>query len=578
MTTSPKIDVRDLKSVRNAARSPDLLLGDDWVDPDLVSDGIAKNSAPLSRIATLRRSPIARKIVTFNLIALILLISGVLYLSPSRDSLAFQRANGLVNEAQLIADVFEAQLPLIAPVNLVTSDGIDAAKTLEGLNLRGGVDVAVFATDTTLVARATGTLSPTELKDLEIQTGGTFVTDFFVSIWDFFIGLTSLGPEDIEEEQSLVELSQESVMNAITNGTQLEATRFAGNTSFVVTTPIMRNDVAVGVIAVTTAAGEVNSLVRREREQYLRLFFVGIMVSIGLSLVLASTIANPLARLATAAEASQEKNARKMSPVKVRIPDLTARPDEIGRLSGALRSMVRALYQRIEGNEQFAADVAHEIKNPLASLRSAVGTMRVARREDQREKLLEIIEHDVKRLDRLVSDISNASRLDSELVKEQEETFDLIKMLENIAEFLGKDARLRGVEFVADFPDVEIFVQGLEGRLAQVFVNIITNAISFCEKGDAIRIWARTRGNRVLVVVEDTGPGIPEDALTKIFQRFYSERPEGQFGNNSGLGLAISKQIVEAHAGVIWAENIRPTDADPTSEPLGARFVVGLPL
>ena len=127
-------------------------------------------------------------------------------------------------------------------------------------------------------------------------------------------------------------------------------------------------------------------------------------------------------------------------------------------------------------------------------------------------------------------------------------------------------------------PDTPIEVQGLEGRLAQVFVNLITNAISFCEDGDAIRVWTRTRENRVLVVVEDTGPGIPEDALTKIFQRFYSERPEGQFGNNSGLGLAISKQIVEAHGGVIWAENIRPTDADPTSEPLGARFVVGLPL
>ena len=165
-----------------------------------------------------------------------------------------------------------------------------------------------------------------------------------------------------------------------------------------------------------------------------------------------------------------------------------------------------------------------------------------------------------------------------ELVKEEEESFDLVNMLQNIADFLGKDARLRGVEFVADLPSTPIMVQGLEGRMAQVFVNLITNAISFCEDGDAIRLWARTRQNRVLAVVEDTGPGIPEDALTKIFQRFYSERPAGQFGNNSGLGLAISKQIVEAHGGVIWAENIRPTNADPTSEPLGARFVVGLPL
>jgi two-component system sensor histidine kinase ChvG len=257
---------------------------------------------------------------------------------------------------------------------------------------------------------------------------------------------------------------------------------------------------------------------------------------------------------------------------------LTARPDEIGRLSGALRGMVAALYDRIDANEQFAADVAHEIKNPLASLRSAVGTLRLAKRPDQVERLLDVIDHDVRRLDRLVSDISNASRLDSELVKEEESEFNLLDMLKNISQFLGEDAKRRGIEFISDLPDRPILVHGLEARLAQVFVNLITNAISFCEDGDAIRIWARRRENRVLIVVEDTGPGIPDEALTKIFKRFYSQRPETDFGNNSGLGLAISKQIVEAHGGVIWAENIRPTEADATSEPLGARFVVGLPL
>ena len=578
MSAAPKIDVRDLQSVRDAARTPDLVLGDDWVAPHFTDDEAEDRRIPGSRLWALRRSPIARKIVTFNLIALILLIAGVLYLSPSRDSLAYQRAKGLVNEAQLIANVFEAQLPSVAPVNLVTADGINPAGTLAGMNLRGGVEVSVFAPDTTLVARAKGQLNTQEIEELGLQTGGTFVTDLLVSIWDGLLNLFSFGNEQLTQEEALIQLSQQNVRDAIENGTQLEASDIEGATSFVVTTPILRNGVAIGVIAVTTAAGEVDSLVRREREQYLRLFFVGVLVSVGLSLVLASTIANPLAQLATAAEASQEKNARKMSPGQVRIPDLTGRPDEIGRLSGALRGMVAALVERIEGNEQFAADVSHEIKNPLASLRSAVGTMRVAKRDDQRERLLEIIEHDVKRLDRLVSDISNASRLDSELVKEEEESFDLIKMISNIVEFLAKDAKMRGVDFVSDLPSDPIMAQGLEGRMAQVFVNLITNAISFCEKGDAIRVWARRRENRVLIVVEDTGPGIPNDALTKVFQRFYSERPEGQFGNNSGLGLAISKQIVEAHGGVIWAENIRPTDADPTSEPLGARFVVGLPV
>jgi two-component system sensor histidine kinase ChvG len=240
--------------------------------------------------------------------------------------------------------------------------------------------------------------------------------------------------------------------------------------------------------------------------------------------------------------------------------------------------MVAALYDRIDANEQFAADVSHEIKNPLASLRSAVGSLRMVKKEEHREKLLDVIEHDVRRLDRLVSDISNASRLDSELVKEEEEEFNLVRTLSALSEHLGQQAKEKGVELITDFPQEPVVIRGLEARLAQVFVNLITNAISFCEDGDAVRIWARKRENRVLVVVEDTGPGIPEQALTKIFKRFYSERPKQDFGNHSGLGLAISKQIVEAHGGVIWAENIRPTQADVTSDPLGARFVVGLPV
>jgi two-component system sensor histidine kinase ChvG len=208
-----------------------------------------------------------------------------------------------------------------------------------------------------------------------------------------------------------------------------------------------------------------------------------------------------------------------------------------------------------------------------------VGTLRVAKREDQIQRLLDVIEHDVRRLDRLISDTSNASRLDSELVKEEEETFNLCKTLDNLSRHLRLEAAEKGIDFVASLPSEPVLIQGLEARLAQVFVNLITNAISFCGEGDAVRLWARKRDNRVLVVVEDTGPGIPEQALTKIFKRFYSERPQNDFGNHSGLGLAISKQIVEAHGGVIWAENIRaPNETDPKAPPMGARFVVGLPL
>ncbi|OUD09469.1 histidine kinase [Marivivens niveibacter] len=577
MTANPQIDVRDLRSVRNAAQKSDIVLGDEYISPETTMDREILDRRRRRGLITLNRSPLARKIITFNLLAILILVGGVLWMNPSRDNLAFQRASGLVNEAELIADVFEAQLPDSAPVNLITGDGINVPETLAGLDLRGGVQVYVFDPNETLIVSETAPDRPT-IDGLSYRDDGTIITDFLNWIWEGLAGLFNSEP-DTNISADPIETAQTDVALTLTDGTQVHSEfNNDGLTTFRVSTPIMQGDTPVGVVVLVGAAGELDALVRREREQVLQMFVIGILVSIGLSLILASTIANPLADLAAAAEAGRDRNARKMSPGRVRIPDLTARPDEIGRLSGALRGMVAALYDRIEANEQFAADVAHEIKNPLASLQSAVGTMRVAKRDDQREKLLQVIEHDVVRLDRLVSDISNASRLDAELVKEDETEFDLLEMLGNLNQFLGEQARDKGIEYLTDLPTGPIMIAGLEGRLAQVFVNLITNAISFCEDGDAIRVWARKRENRILVVVEDTGPGIPDGALTKVFKRFYSERPAGQFGNNSGLGLAISKQIVEAHGGVIWAENIRPTDADITSDPLGARFVVGLPV
>lgn len=560
--------MRDLTPAKNDG---DVVLGDDWVTPDSSAPNELRARRERRGLFSLRASPLTRKIITFNLIALNVLVAGILYLNSSRESLAVQRAASLVSEAELIADVIEAQLPEGGTVDLSVGEGVDISKTLAGLDLRSGIQVFVFDPDGALISRFEGA-SDSQVQGAENKT---ILTDGLNWLWN-----AVSSPFRSDAEALTIQERLKPVIEAtLTNGPQIKEERDeAGATLLAVATPIELDGNAVGAVAIASASGEIDRLVRGERERVLQMFIIATLVSIGLSLVLASTIANPLADLAAAAELGRDKDARKMNPGRIRIPDLTARPDEIGRLSGALRGMISALYNRIEGNEQFAADVAHEIKNPLASLRSAVGTLRMIKREDQRNKLLDVIDHDVRRLDRLVSDISNASRLDSELVKEEEEPFDLMKMLGNLGQYLGEDAKGKGIDFIVDLPKDPIVVQGLEARLAQVFVNLITNGISFCEDGDAIRIWARKRENRVLVVVEDTGPGIPDQALAKIFKRFYSERPAEHFGNNSGLGLAISKQIVEAHGGVIWAENIRPTEADITSDPLGARFVVGLPV
>jgi len=562
--------VRDTSQAYEA----DVVLGEDWESPQDTDLDIREKRARRGFL-TLNRSPLARKIITFNLLGLLLLVAGVFYLNPFRDSLALQREAGLQAEAQLIADVFETQLTG-EPVELGAS-GIDIQGTVDGLDLSSGVEVFVFGQSDAILGSTLGREAESAVTQAQKERR-TIITDFLNAIWE---GMSSIfashGTDvpDVDAEGLARAIASEAADGRTTIKTGSNA---AGGTIFSVATPVIAGNQVVGVVAITSAQGEIDTLVRSEREQVLQMFVIAILVSIGLSLLLASTIANPIADLASAAEIGREKNSRNVSPSRVRIPALTGRPDEIGRLSGALRGMVAALYDRIDANEQFAADVSHEIKNPLASLRSAVSSMRVAKRDDQRQKLLDVIEHDVRRLDRLVSDISNASRLDSELVKEEEEEFDLLHMLGNLTQYLGEEAKRRGVEFITDVPRQPIRISGLEARLAQVFVNLITNALSFCEDGDAVRVWVRRRDNRVLVVVEDTGPGIPEQAVTKVFNRFYSERPEGQFGDHSGLGLAISKQIVEAHGGVIWAENIRPTDDDITSEPLGARFVVGLPV
>ena len=528
----------------------------------------------------LKRSPLARKIIAANLLALVVLVAGMMMFNPARESLVAQRENALVVAAGLIAQVLEASIAQAASTKPFGPTGVDAQEVLGRLPLPAGIDVQVYALPQQLIASTDDIPfrpgGPNH-GQAPATTGSSPVIHTIDAIWSELSALFGRAPPAVTHSDHL-EQARTLVASTAGGRTVLSRQSDAGGSVFFAASPVFDAFGQVGAVVVRMNGDDIDALVRAEQERFLRMFFIAMIVSIGFSLALASTIAHPLADLAAAAELGRDKTARKMGPSQVRIPDLTGRPDEIGRLSGALRGMVSALHDLIDSNEQFAADVSHEIKNPLASLRSAVGTLRLAKSDDQRNRLLAVIEHDVQRMDRLVSDISNASRLDSELVKETEEDFDLVHTVRTIAQYHSQECDKKGVALITDMPPDPIRISGLEGRLAQVFVNLLSNAISFCKDGDAVRLWIRRRDNRVLIVVDDTGPGIPEEALSKVFNRFYSERPEHQFGHHSGLGLAISKQIVEAHGGVIWAENIRSTDADPTSDPLGARFVVGLPV
>jgi two-component system sensor histidine kinase ChvG len=299
-----------------------------------------------------------------------------------------------------------------------------------------------------------------------------------------------------------------------------------------------------------------------------------------LSVLLAGTIAGPVRRLAEAAE-----RVRRGIKSRQEIPDFTSRSDEIGHLSGALRDMTRALYTRMDAIESFAADVAHELKNPLTSLRSATETLPRMKTDAQRERLFAIIQHDVRRLDRLISDISDASRLDAELSRADMEPVDLKALLSAVVSIANGLAD--GVRVSLDVAPLDCagseplrsgyYVLGHDSRLGQVVTNLIDNARSFSAPGGNVRVTLRRnkteRGDDAIeVVVDDDGPGIPPHALERIFERFYTDRPNQGFGQNSGLGLSISRQIVEAHRGRIWAAN-----RIEEGRVIGARFVMRLP-
>jgi two-component system, OmpR family, sensor histidine kinase ChvG len=342
-----------------------------------------------------------------------------------------------------------------------------------------------------------------------------------------------------------------------------------------VAVPVQRSRAVRGALMLQTQGAEIDDAVARERLEIVKLSLVIVGVMVVLSILLAGTIAGPVRRLADGAE-----HVGRRTKSRVEIPDFTHRRDEIGHLSGALRNMTNALYSRIEAIESFAADVAHELKNPLTSMRSAVETLPLAKSEESRARLLAVIQHDVKRLDRLISDISDASRLDAELQRQEAAPVDMTKLLTTLAS-VANEVKQEGVTVTVSFEGggARAFrVPGHDIRLGQVVDNLIDNARSFSPADGTVRITCRRLRNEIEITTDDDGPGVRPEALEKIFERFYTDRPHQGFGQNSGLGLSISRQIVEAHGGRMWVENrLGVPTADGTPKVLGARFIVRLP-
>jgi two-component system sensor histidine kinase ChvG len=521
-------------------------------------------------------SPITWRILAVNLLALAFLFAGMFYLDEYRRGLIAAELATMRSEATLFAAAIGESATFD---DASKGDGLIA--TMAQQMVRRLVEASrfrarLFREDGALVADSLLLRGPgggVQIEDLPApRTEGQQLRDVLASYDRVMARLW--GREDIRPYlENPVQTARDypEVMLAL-SGESATTVRSApdGGLILSVAVPVNRYKRVLAALMITKGSAAIDTAVLKVRLDVLKWFLLALGVTILLSIYLARTIANPILRLATAAERVRRDRHRRHS-----IPDFK-RKDEIGQLAAALREMTQALWLRIDAIERFAADVAHELKNPLTSMRSAVETAARINDPDRRQKLMNIILEDVGRLDRLISDISDASRLDAELSRENSAPVDIRRMLAALIEVMETTAVQHRIALVlvADGKR-DLMVNGVESRLVQVFRNLIANALSFSPPGGRITLKARAENGTVVSQVLDEGPGIPEGRERDIFQRFYSERPQSEkFGVHSGLGLSISKQIVEAHGGTLVAKNRR----GPDGSIVGARFVVTLPL
>ena len=520
-------------------------------------------------------SPLTRRIVAVNVLPLALLAVGFLYLGKFEASLIGQQTESLHTQGEIFAAALSEGAVLDS-----ADEGEVLLPDLARQMMRRLVEptrtrARLFDKDGKIVADSRALGGPgalVQVAELPPPDHKSWLTRAGEHVYDWIAGLLPRrGNYPAYRDHPTADGFPE-VMRALHGEGEAAVRRDPADQALVISVavPLQRYKQVLGAVMLSSANGEIENELRTVRFELLRVFGVALLLTILLSLYLAGTIGRPIRRLAAAAERARGRGAL------IDIPDFTQRGDEIGDLSRSLREMTHALSERMSAIESFAADVAHEIKNPLSSLRSAVET--AARIDDpaKQRQLMAIIQDDVERLDRLITDISDASRLDAELSRDVMEPIDIAAMLRALVD-IHETTRAEGTAHVVlSLPERRrgLVVTGFETRLSQVFLNVISNAVSFSPPGGDIRVAAREDGRAVLITVDDAGPGIPADKLNAIFDRFYSERPAGEkFGTHSGLGLSISKQIVEAHRGRIWAENRH----DPRGEVSGARFLIRLP-
>lgn len=547
------------------------------------------------------------RIALINILGLVILAIGILYFNQYRQSLINARVQSLMVQGQIIAAAIAGSATADTSSIVIDPQSLDDGATSNGTaSESNNLDFPISPETAGPVLRRL--LANTTIRAQIIDPGGNLLVDS-ISLYggNDIVENGFTKPENTTNLQAAWKFIAKPIdrifstdyplhvdygmdnnagipeVAAALNGASVSVVRLNINHEIIVlvSVPVQRFRAVLGALILSTKGGEIDAVLSAERRVVILTFGFAALVALMLSALLAGTIAQPIRKLSAAAV-----RVRRGINKRVEIPDFTSRKDEIGQLSGSLRDMTTALYERIEAIEAFAADVSHELKNPLTSLRSAVETLSFVKTDDQRQRLIEIVVHDVKRMDRLITDISDASRLDAELARAEIHPVDLSKLLGSIVGLANETAKPNDAEILLVVqPITEKYsaenkyqVLGNDSRLAQVFRNLIDNARSFTAELTKISVRLRRVGENVEIRVEDSGPGISPENLERVFERFYTDRPQQSFGRNSGLGLAISRQVVDAHKGRIYAEN-RFGKADDKGEKtiLGARFVVRIP-
>ncbi|MEL7491436.1 MAG: sensor histidine kinase [Pseudomonadota bacterium] len=555
------------------------------------------------RRAKLTVSRLTLTIVIANLIGLIILLVGSFGLTQYRDGLIEAKLEGVRAQAQIIADVL-AQVAIdessCQPVDELEIASAGNANPICALSLsREDVQEVFNRVWDSFEGRVRIYNAPQTFDDPPVTDASTLLIEDVVLREDNIIAeplppisqptslsalndtyrsfskwLSDVSPGGFRREAASMTIESE-LNDALASSPFAEergaaSVRLNENGELVasVSVPIRKVQAIYGIV--TAEIGGIDDLVARARWSILPFFGLGCAAAILSSLLLTTMIAQPIRQLALSADKVREGIA---AAGRARIPDFSTRRDEIGELSASLKSMTQAIYNRIEAIESFAADVAHELKNPLTSIRSATETLEIAKTPEAQEKLMGVIKNDVARMDRLITDISNASRLDAELAREAREAVDLRKLIDDIVSLYSATTKDGEALVRYDPSGAPSYMFGNPSALGQVFRNLIDNARSFSPKDGEVSIHLAVLDDVFRVYIDDQGPGIPKETMEKIFSRFYTKRPAGAaFGDNSGLGLAISRQIVNSHGGKIWAENIGSDE-----NPAGARFVVELP-